>query len=268
MKIRLILIMAILPILIGCNSDKASLTGKPEFKNFDDSLSYALGVQLGLNTRRDSLNLNFENYAKGYKNGKDSTNIVFSDSVLGVVISRLQQRIQVRQMELEQKFEQERQEKSKELSKTNDQFLADFKSRPGTKISKTGLMWQVLQEGKGPTPKPEDILKIKFIASFSNGEVFDSMAKNNPIEFPVRGLFPGWEEATRQMKVGGKYRFVFPPELAFGPRGSGPIPPNAIIIFEVELIETKKMEMPANMQIQPLPPDAQPVPNQPPPDRR
>lgn len=262
MKIRILIISAIIPFLIGCNNDGPSMIGKPEFKTFEDSLSYALGVQLGMNTRRDSLNLNFDNYAKGYKAGRDSSNIAFSDSVLGVIISRLQQKLQVRQMEQEQQFEKQRQEKSKELEKTNDQFLAEFKAKPGVKISKSGLMWEVIKEGTGRKPTPDDILKIKFIASFSNGEVFDSMAKNNPVEFPVRGLFPGWEEATQQMKVGGKYRFVFPPSLAFGKRGSGPIPPNAIIIFEVELLDAKKFEMPANMQIQPLPPDAQPVPNQ------
>ncbi len=260
--------MAIIPLIIGCDNDGTSMTGKPEFKTFDDSLSYALGVQLGANARRDSLNLNFENYAKGFKAGKDSANIAFPDSVMGMVISKLQQRLQSKQMQQEQQFEQQRQEKSKELAKTNEQFIAEFKSKSGVKISKTGLMWEVLKEGKGQTPKPEDILKIKFVASFSNGEVFDSMAKNNPVEFPVRGLFPGWEEATRQMKVGGKYRFVFPPDLAFGPRGSGPIPPNAIIIFEVDLLDAKKIEMPPNMQIQQLPPDAQPIPNQPPPDKR
>ena len=268
MKIKLLIFIAIIPFLIGCNNEGPSMTGKPEFKTFDDSLSYALGVQLGMNTRRDSLNLNFDNYAKGYKDGRDSANIIFPDSVMGMIIGRLQQKLQVKQMEQEQKFEQQRQEKSKELAKTNEQFLADFKQKPGVKISKSGLMWEVIKEGTGRTPKPEDILKIKFIASFSNGEVFDSMAKNNPVEFPVRGLFPGWEEATRQMKVGGKYRFVFPPNLAFGERGSGPIPPNAIIIFDVELLDAKKMEIPANMQIQPLPPDAQPIPNQASPDKK
>ena len=262
------ILLAIIPFFIGCNNDGPSMTGKPEFKTFEDSLSYALGLQLGMNTRRDSLSLNFENYAKGYKAGKDSMNIAFPDSVLGKVINQLQQKLQVKQMEQEQKIEQQRQEKSKELAKTNDQFLAEFKKKPGVKISNSGLMWEVIKEGNGKTPKPEDILKLKFIASFSNGEVFDSMAKNNPVEFPVRGLFPGWEEATRNMKVGGKYRFVFPPELAFGQRGSGPIPPNAIIIFEMELLDAKKVEMPANMQVQPLPPDAQPIPNQPPPDKK
>lgn len=268
MKIKLIIILAIIPLFFGCNNDGPSMTDKPEFKTLDDSISYALGVQLGMNTRRDSLNLNFDNYTKGYKAGKDSANIAFPDSIMGMVISKLQQKLQTKQAQQEQQFEQQRQEKSKELAKTNEQFLAEFKSKSGVKISKTGLMWEVLKEGTGKSPKPEDILKLKFIASFSNGEVFDSMAKNTPVEFPVRGLFPGWEEATRQMRVGGKYRFVFPPELAFGSRGSGPIPPNAIIIFELELLDAKKIEMPANMQVQPLPPDAQPIPNQPPPNPR
>lgn len=268
MKIRLLIILATIPIIIGCNNDGPSMTGKPVFKTFEDSLSYALGVQLGMNTRRDSLNLNFDNYAKGYKAGKDSANIMFPDSIMSKVISQLQQKLQEKQAKQELQIEQQRQEKSKELEKTNDQFLADFKTKSGVKISKSGLMWEIIKEGTGQTPKPDDILKIKFIASFSNGEVFDSMAKNNPVEFPVRGLFPGWEEATRNMKVGGKYRFVFPPELAFGQRGSGPIPPNAIIIFEMELLDAKKVEMPANMQVQPLPPDAQPIPNLPPPNKK
>lgn len=252
--------LLILFVFVACSLDKKDVIKTMKFETFEDSLSYALGVQLGSNARRDSLKLNMDIYQKGYFDGRDSSKLILPDSVIGAVIGKLHRDLQEKQAIREQQFEQQRQEKAKELAKTNDQFLADYKNKPGVKISKSGLMWEVIKEGTGRTPTPEDILKIKFTVSFSNGEVFDSMAKNNAVEFPVRGLFPGWEEATQKMKVGGKYRFVFPPQLAFGSRGSGMIPPNAILIFDVELVDVKKFEMPPNMQIQPVPP---PNPNNP-----
>lgn len=248
-------------LIFGCDS-KDSVpqdgSGKAKFSTFEDSLSYALGLQLGGYARRDSLKLNFAYYEKGYKDAMDSSNIALPDSAIQIVMAKLQEQAQIRQMQNEEKAMKEREAKSKEIAATANKFFEDFKVKPGVKTTKSGLMYQVIKAGSGATPNVDDVLTLKFVASFTNGEVFDSMAKNNPVQFPVRGLFPGWEEAARLMKVGGKYKFVFPANLAFGDKGSGPIPPNAPIIFELELIDSKKIEMPAGMQMQPPPQQGQP----------
>jgi FKBP-type peptidyl-prolyl cis-trans isomerase len=266
MKMRIFLLGLLTIVLVACDGKNGSAPESAEaagIKTFDDSLSYALGTQLGMSARRDSLNINFDVYEKGFQAGKDSTNKVFTDSVLQVIYSKFQEKMQGRQMAAQQAAEQQLELKSKELAKTNVTFLAENKNKPGVKVTKSGLQYQVLKEGTGSNVKPTDILKVKFVASFSNGEVFDSMAKNQVIDFPARGLFPGWDEASQLMKKGGKYKFVFPPEIAFRDRAAGPIPPNSVIIFDMELIDKMDNPVPGGVNIQPAPPQQAPPPPQP-----
>lgn len=262
MKIRIFLLGLLTVILASCggNDSKPESVSDAGIKNFDDSLSYALGVQLGLSARRDSLNINTDIYAMGFKAGKDSSGFIFPDSVLQFIYGTLQNKMQEKQLVAQQEAEKQMAEKAKELAKTNSAFLAEFKKKPGVKATKSGLLYQVIKEGTGSNVKPSDILSVKFYASLSNGEVFDSMAKNQAIDFPARGLFPGWDEASQLMKKGGKYKFVFPPEIAFRDRAAGPIPPNSVIIFDMELIDKKDNPIPGGVQIQPGAPQPPPQP--------
>jgi FKBP-type peptidyl-prolyl cis-trans isomerase len=217
-------------------------------------------MQLGMNARRDSLKINPDIYEMGFIAARDSVNVLFPDSVVQGIYNKLQTQMQDRQMAAQMEAEKKLSAKANELAKTNPQFLADFKTKAGVKVTKSGLMYQVLKEGTGANVKPTDILKVKFVATFSNGEVFDSMAKNQAIDFPARGLFPGWDEASQLMKKGGKYKFVFPPEIAFRDKPAGPIPPNSVLIFDMELVDKQDNPVPGGMQVQPAPQQAPPQP--------
>ena len=118
------------------------------------------------------------------------------------------------------------------------QFLEQNRQQPGVRVTPSGLHFQVLQEGTGATPGPEDQVTVHYQGELVDGTVFDSSyQRGEPITFPVRGVIAGWTEALQMMKVGGRYRLVLPPELAYGEQGAGgTIGPNETLVFEVELI--------------------------------
>lgn len=106
----------------------------------------------------------------------------------------------------------------------------------------SGLEYQVLKEGNGPKPSAADVVTVYYTGYLTNGDVFDStdLHGGEPATFPLSQVIPGWTEGVQLMPVGSQYRFRIPSELAYGPRGGGPIPPNATLIFDVELLKIEK----------------------------
>jgi FKBP-type peptidyl-prolyl cis-trans isomerase FkpA len=102
----------------------------------------------------------------------------------------------------------------------------------------SGLEITTLVEGDGPSPKASDVVRVHYHGTFENGEVFDSsVERGRPASFPLSRVIPCWTEGLKRMHVGGKARLVCPPAIAYGERGApGRIPPNATLVFEVELL--------------------------------
>ena len=103
----------------------------------------------------------------------------------------------------------------------------------------SGLKYQVLKKGTGTvSPKATDTVKVHYHGTLLDGTVFDSsVQRGEPISFPLNGVIPGWTEGLQLMKVGDKFKFEIPPNLAYGPNSPSPkIPPNSTLVFEVELL--------------------------------
>jgi FKBP-type peptidyl-prolyl cis-trans isomerase FkpA len=108
----------------------------------------------------------------------------------------------------------------------------------GAIVTATGLVYRPLKEGTGASPSASDKVKVHYRGTFPDGKEFDSSYKRNEaIEFPLNGVIKCWTEGVQRMKVGGKAKLTCPPGIAYGERGAGGvIPPNATLLFEVELL--------------------------------
>lgn len=102
----------------------------------------------------------------------------------------------------------------------------------------SGLQYQVLEEGDGPKPTASDTVTVHYKGELDDGTVFDSSyERGEPTSFPVNKVIKGWTEGLQLMSVGSKYVFHIPSDLGYGERSNGPIPPNANLTFQVELLE-------------------------------
>lgn len=116
-------------------------------------------------------------------------------------------------------------------------FLAENAQKEGVQVTDSGLQYQVHQMGDGPRPQPTDTVTVHYRGALLDGTEFDSSySRNEPTSFVLNRVIPGWTEGVGLMPVGSKFTFYIKPELGYGESGGGPIPPNAALVFDVELL--------------------------------
>jgi FKBP-type peptidyl-prolyl cis-trans isomerase FkpA len=122
--------------------------------------------------------------------------------------------------------------------KKGAEFLEKAAAEPGAQKAPSGLIYTETLAGTGPQPTATDTVRVNYRGTLTNGTEFDSSYKRNePTQFPLNGVIKCWGEGVAKMKVGGKAKLVCPSEIAYGERGAGgTIPPNAVLVFEVELV--------------------------------
>lgn len=219
------LMVAALTASLGASvfaADKVELTTKQKS-------SYAIGVNIGRSFKQQGLDADTEQLVKGFKDAMAGT-IALSDAELQEAMMKLQQEMMAAQAAKGEKAKGE-----------GADFLAANKSKEGVKATASGLQYKVLKEGTGPKPKATDTVVAHYRGTLIDGTEFDSSYKRGePTEFPLNGVIKGWTEGLQLMPVGSKYQFFIPSDLAYGERGAGgQIPPNATLIFEVELVSIK-----------------------------
>ena len=141
-----------------------------------------------------------------------------------------------------QTYVTEAQTKISEASKAEGEaFLASNRSGAGVITTVSGLQYKVITEGTGAKPTPENIVIVHYTGKLLDGTVFDSSVERGvPAEFSVMGVIRGWTEVLQLMPVGSKYQVWVPSDLAYGEQGGGPIQPNSVLDFEVELLGIKE----------------------------
>jgi len=121
-------------------------------------------------------------------------------------------------------------------------FLAENAKKEGVITTASGLQYKIIKSGTGESPRLTDTVKVNYQGTLIDGTVFDSsMQHGGPATFPVNGVVPGWTEALQLMKVGDKWQLFIPANLAYGDQSpTAAIPPNSVLIFEVELLGIEK----------------------------
>lgn len=194
-----------------------------------DQVSYTIGVQFGRSLKDQHLDLNPSAIAKGIEDGLKNEKILLSDEEMQSAVMRLSQDQRKQQVD----------EASANKSKAEG-FLTKNKSEPGVQTTASGLQYKILEGGAGPAPKPDDVVVVHYKGTLVDGTEFDSSYKRNtPAEFPINGVIPGWAEGLQLLRKGGKGIFYVPPELGYGDRPRQQIPGNAVLIFDVHLIDVK-----------------------------
>jgi FKBP-type peptidyl-prolyl cis-trans isomerase FklB len=196
-----------------------------------EKVSYSLGVQLGRNLKAQDVEVDPALLLQGIKDGLAGTGILLSDEEIHATMTAFQQEVMNRQ--------KAKMEAAATKNKADGEtFMAANKTKPGVQTLADGLQYRVIKEGDGPTPKATDTVSVNYRGTLVDGTEFDSSYKRNvPASFPLNRVIKGWSEALQMMKVGSKWQIVIPPDLAYGIHGSsGVIPPNATLIFEVELL--------------------------------
>lgn len=125
--------------------------------------------------------------------------------------------------------------------KAGQEFREKAAKEKGATTTASGIVIKEIKAGTGKSPVASDTVKVHYHGTFPNGEVFDSsVQRNEPVVFPLEGVIPCWTEAVQTMKVGGKTRFICPPDLAYGDRGTPNIRPGSTLVFDVELLDIQQ----------------------------
>lgn len=119
-------------------------------------------------------------------------------------------------------------------------FMEKTAKEPGVQALPSGVLYRVTTKGPGTglSPKPADDIKVHYEGKLVSGEIFDSsFERGAPAVMRLGGLIPAWIEALQKMKPGDEWTLYVPPELGYGEQGAGPIPPNSVLIFRIQLID-------------------------------
>lgn len=245
------LLAATVMLAVGCQKDEApkteaapaaeqvqAETGKTvHFKTEDDKAAYAIGVSfanyLSTSIEKPSeigINLDKAFVLKGIEH-VFAGNAELSEEETRAALEALDKRVA-------ETMKAQATEKAAAAKAAGDGFRAEFEKQEGVKKTESGLLYQVMTPATGELPKETDTVQVHYKGTLTDGTQFDSSYdRGEPATFPLNRVIPGWTEGVQLMQVGSKYKFVIPPELAYGEQDTPTIPANSTLVFEVELLK-------------------------------
>jgi FKBP-type peptidyl-prolyl cis-trans isomerase FklB len=214
---------------------EAPKTEAPKLETTIQKASYAIGFNFAKKLQSDGLTPDAKALTAGMAAALADEKSALSPKEIQAVFEELGAEMQ--------KAAEAKAVKNLEIGKA---FLEENKKKDGIKVTKSGLQYLVIKEGTGATPTKASTVTAHYRGTFLDGEKFDSSyagdeptADEKPFTRAVTGVIPGWTEALQLMKVGAKYRLFVPSDLAYGEAGVPGIPPNSVLIFDIELVASK-----------------------------
>ena len=227
MKLKLIVILGILFLVSQVNAQENLV-----LKNQKDKISYIIGMDIGTNLKKQSIDIDSNILAKGVKDALAGTKPLLTEQEIQETMVAFQKEMMAKQAEVAKKNKAE-----------GEAFLTENKKKEGVKTLSSGLQYKVIKAGTGKKPKSTDTVTAHYRGTLINGTEFDSSYKRGqPATFPVSGgMIPGWTEALQLMEEGAKWQLFIPSNLAYGEKGAGrDIGPNATLIFEIEMVSIQE----------------------------
>ena len=227
MKRRIAMAMCAAVALSGA----AFAADAPELKNDKEKISYSIGMDIGGNLKRGSVEVDPDMLARGLKDSYVGGKTILTEDEARQAIADFQKTLMAKKAETMQKL-------SEKNKADGEMFLAENGKKEGVKTLPSGLQYKEIAPGAGKSPKATDTVTTHYKGTLIDGTEFDSSySRGEPAQFRVNGVIKGWTEALQLMGVGSKWQLFVPSEIAYGKSGSGAaIGPNATLIFEVELI--------------------------------
>lgn len=253
MKLRILTFL-----LVGLAVGPAGAEEKKSLTKQKDRISYALGNYIGDYWKRQGLQTNdveWDLVVKGFQDALSSAKPFLNEPEIREALRMLSSDIRLR-------YEAKQKQLGEKNKKEGDALLARNKAKPGVRTLPSGLQYQMVTEGSGPSPTTNDTVVVNYRGTLIDGTEFDSSYKNNqPATFRVTEVVKGWTEALQLMKPGAKWQLVVPPKLGYGERGFMEVGPNATLLLEVELISIKPPENAENGGLPPTTSDIIKVPS-------
>lgn len=238
--------------LAGCNQEDKTVSQKSdavELQSQTQKISYVLGMNTGHQLKSMSLEVDKNAFSAGIGDAIEESEPRLSEDDIKAALEVFQKEMTAKREAAEKEARAAFEVESEGNKKEGEAFLAENGKKDGVTTTESGLQYKVLVTGNGPKPSETNTVRVNYKGRLIDGTEFDSSFKRGvPAEFGVNQVIAGWTEALKLMPEGSKWELYIPPDLAYGPGGTGPIGPNQTLIFEVELLnadvqpEEKKSE--------------------------
>lgn len=224
-------LVAVAAVFSAC----ADSTGSTDFsaaplESEDQMASYGVGLNMGRQIADTRDHLDRAAFMRGIIDALEENDQALTNEELQTALNSFSQRVQTAAA-------QRHAEQGRENAEAGAAYQAENGAREAVTTTESGLQYEVLREGEGATPTAQSNVLVHYRGTLIDGTEFDASYGGDPARFNAGGLIAGFTEALLMMQEGDHYRVVIPSEIAYGPAGSGRIPPNATLVFEIELIE-------------------------------
>lgn len=227
-----VLIVMLLMATVSITAQDENNPTLPVMDNELDSLSYFLGLSLGYDFQTLPFEANPDLIIEGLSGAMKGT-APYDQEQTKTIFQSLQMALQALEQESANASSMETQQEGLDFLKVNGAL-------DGVITTPSGLQYMVMVKGDGPLPTITSEVEVHYEGTLIDGTIFDSSyERGESISFPLNGVIKGWTEGVQLMPVGSTYMFYIPSELAYGNRDSGPIPPNSVLIFKIELLGIK-----------------------------
>jgi FKBP-type peptidyl-prolyl cis-trans isomerase len=204
----------------------------------DQKISYLLGMDNGKNIQTIGIEIDNAAFQQGFNDGLNNAEPQLTEEQIAEAIKAFETVMTAKREEMQQAEQQASQMQADANLAEGSAFLAENGAKEGVITTESGLQYRVLVAGSGAKPSVDSMVEVHYAGRLLDGTEFDSSVKRGvPAQFGVTQVIAGWTEALQLMPEGSKWELYIPADLAYGPGGTGPIGPNATLIFEVELLQ-------------------------------